>query len=102
MSAEQLTKARGQNHDGYFREEMNLVMAREAWDRLLDLEQMGIKIRDTEGDYKGAVQRDEETGLLFAHDATARHSVIFGARASSANSGKGSSPLYTESADVWE
>ena len=77
VSAEQLTKARGQNHDGYFREEMNLVMAREAWDRLLDLEQMGIKIRDTEGDYKGAIQRDEETGLLFAHDATARHSVIF-------------------------
>jgi succinate dehydrogenase/fumarate reductase flavoprotein subunit len=77
VSAEQLTKARGQNHDGYFREEMNLVMAREAWDRLLDLERMGIKIRDTEGEYRGAIQRDDETGLLFAHDATARHSVIF-------------------------
>ncbi len=38
---------------------------------------MGIKIRDTEGEYRGAIQRDDETGLLFAHDATARHSVIF-------------------------
>ena len=77
VSAEQMTKARSQNHDGYFMEDMNLVTAKEAWDRLLDLEKMGVKIRDTEDEYKGSIHRDNETKLLFAHDAAAKHSVIF-------------------------
>ncbi|MBW1804023.1 MAG: FAD-binding protein, partial [Deltaproteobacteria bacterium] len=44
------------------------ICARESWDALLELEQMGMKIRDNEGEFKGAEFRDEKTGLLFAYD----------------------------------
>jgi len=93
VSAEQMTKARSQNHDGYFMEDMNLVTAREAWYRLLDLEKMGVKIRDTEDEYKGAIQRDEETKLLFAHDVAARHSIIFWGAGEFGKSRQGMKPL---------
>jgi succinate dehydrogenase/fumarate reductase flavoprotein subunit len=44
------------------------INAREAWDALLDCEQMGMKIRDTTDEFKGADFRDEETKLMFAYD----------------------------------
>jgi succinate dehydrogenase/fumarate reductase flavoprotein subunit len=42
------------------------IGCRESWDALLDLEKMGMKIRDTEDEFKGAEFRDEKTKLLFA------------------------------------
>ena len=44
------------------------ITAKESWDALLDMEQMGMKIRDEEDEFKGAAFRDEETKLLFAYD----------------------------------
>lgn len=44
------------------------IECREGYDRLLDMESFGGKIRDTDGDFKGAEFRDDETGFLFAYD----------------------------------
>ena len=43
--------------------------------RLLELEKMGMKIRDSEDEFKGAEFRDEKTKLMFAYDYTAKYTV---------------------------
>lgn len=44
------------------------IECREGYDRLLDLESFGGKIRDTEDEFAGAEFRDAETKLMFAYD----------------------------------
>jgi succinate dehydrogenase/fumarate reductase flavoprotein subunit len=44
------------------------ISCKESWDALLDIEQMGIKIRDVDDQFVGAPFRDEKTKLLFAYD----------------------------------
>jgi succinate dehydrogenase/fumarate reductase flavoprotein subunit len=39
-----------------------------SWEALLELEKLGLKIRDEDGDFAGAATRDEETKLLKAYD----------------------------------
>jgi len=49
------------------------IKTHQGWDRLQELEQMGMKIRDDGDDFKGAEFRDEATKLLFSmnyHDRT--------------------------------
>ena len=53
---------------GYTNGIARYISAKEGWDTLLEAEEMGVQIRDTEGEFKGASFRDEETGLLFAYD----------------------------------
>ena len=51
------------------------IMARDSYDVLLELEKMGMKVRDTEDEFKGAEFRDEKTKLLFAYDYANRHCI---------------------------
>jgi len=44
------------------------ITGKESWEALLDLEQMGMTIRDEDDEFAGAPFRDEETKLLFAYD----------------------------------
>ena len=44
------------------------ICCEEGWDRLLDLESFGGKIRDTDDEFEGAEFRDEKTKLMFAYD----------------------------------
>jgi hypothetical protein len=44
------------------------IASREGWDALLELEEVGAKIRDTDDEFKGAPFRDEASKLLFAYD----------------------------------
>lgn len=44
------------------------ICCEEGWDRLVDLEEMGCKIRDLDDEFKGADFRDDETKLMFAYD----------------------------------
>jgi succinate dehydrogenase/fumarate reductase flavoprotein subunit len=49
------------------------IKTHEGWDRLQELEKMGLKIRDDEDEFKGAEFRDEQSKLLFSmnyHDRT--------------------------------
>ncbi len=52
------------------------ITLRESWDALLDMEQMGMKIRDVDDEFVGAPFRDEETKLMFAYDYVNNRSVI--------------------------
>lgn len=44
------------------------ITTRESWPALLDVEQWGVKIRDTEDEFAGAEFRDDSTKLMFAYD----------------------------------
>ena len=44
------------------------VCCKESYPALLDIEKMGIKVRDVDDEFVGAPFRDEKTKLLFAYD----------------------------------
>jgi succinate dehydrogenase/fumarate reductase flavoprotein subunit len=52
----------------YFVGLLRYIAACESWDALLDLEELGLTIRDVDDEFVGAGFRDEETKLLFAYD----------------------------------
>jgi len=68
LTPEELTQAIIDASDGYLNGITRYIKCREAYDRLLELEQMGMKIRDSEDEFKGAPFRDEKTKLLFAYN----------------------------------
>ncbi|MFX0073900.1 MAG: FAD-dependent oxidoreductase [Candidatus Hermodarchaeota archaeon] len=68
VTPEELTLAMVEDHDGYNNGISHYIECREGYDRLLELEEMGGKIRDTEDEFKGAEFRDENTKFLFAYD----------------------------------
>ena len=56
------------------------ITCRDSWECLSELEKMGVKIRDSEDEFKGAAFRDEKTKLMFAYDYTAKCSIrVWGA-----------------------
>lgn len=60
---------------GYNNGISHYIECREGYDRLLDLEDMGGKVRDTGDEFKGADFRDEKTKLLFAYDYVNRFHI---------------------------
>jgi len=68
VSPEELTETMVRAFSGYNNGISHYIECREGYDRLLDLEKMGGKVRDTEDEFKGADFRDEATKLLFAYD----------------------------------
>ncbi|MFW9970929.1 MAG: FAD-dependent oxidoreductase [Candidatus Odinarchaeota archaeon] len=68
VSPEELTLAMVEDHDGYNNGISHYIECREGYDRLLDLEEIGGKIRDNDDKFKGAEFRDEDTKFLFAYD----------------------------------
>ena len=75
VTPEELTMAMVKDHRGYNNAISHYIECREGYDRLLDLEKMGGKIRDTEDDFKGAEFRDEKTKFLFAYDYESRFTL---------------------------
>ncbi len=51
------------------------ISCRESYDTLLELEKMGLKIRDTEDELRGAPFRDEKTKFIFAYDYENRYCI---------------------------
>ena len=68
VTPEEIAWAYVHEQDGYSNGIAHYIECREGYDRLLDLESFGGKIRDTEGEFAGAPFRDEKTGLMFAYD----------------------------------
>ena len=60
---------------GYNNGISHYIECREGYDRLLDIEKMGGKVRDTDDEFKGADFRDEKTKLLFAYDYFNRFTI---------------------------
>ncbi len=54
---------------------LRYITSRESWDALLDLEELGLTIRDVDDEFAGADFRDEETKLLFAYDYDDRNCI---------------------------
>jgi succinate dehydrogenase/fumarate reductase flavoprotein subunit len=75
ISAEELTEAMIQAFGGYNNGISHYIECREGYDRLLDIEKMGGKVRDTDDEFKGADFRDEKTKLLFAYDYVNRFTL---------------------------
>ncbi len=44
------------------------IQCKESYDALLDVEKMGIKVRDVDDEFAGAEFRDDKTKLMFAYD----------------------------------
>jgi len=68
VTAEEIANALSEGYNGYYNTMTCYIESRESFDRLLELEKMGGKIRDTDDEFKGAPFRDEKTKLLFAYD----------------------------------
>jgi len=70
VTPEEMIKREGMGPFGgpYSFKHLNYITSKESWDALLDMEQMGMKIRDEDGEFEGAELRDEETKLMFAYD----------------------------------
>jgi succinate dehydrogenase/fumarate reductase flavoprotein subunit len=68
VTPEELTRAMLDDNDGFNNGISHYIECREGYDRLLDIEKMGGKIRDSDDEFKGASFRDEKTKLLFAYD----------------------------------
>jgi len=57
------------------------ILCKESYDALLDVERMGVKVRDVDDEFVGAEFRDEKTKLMFAYDYGSKHCIrIQGAR----------------------
>ncbi len=68
VTPEEIANAYVEEQDYYSNGIAHYVTCREGYDRMLDLESYGGKIRDTEDEFKGAEFRDDETKLMFAYD----------------------------------
>jgi succinate dehydrogenase/fumarate reductase flavoprotein subunit len=75
ITPEEFTLANIDNLKGWRNGISQYITCRESYDCLLDLERLGVKIRDSADEFKGAEFRDEATKLMFAYDYTAKYCV---------------------------
>ncbi len=68
VTPEEITLAMLDDNQGYNNGISHYIECKEGYDRLLDIEKMGGKIRDTKNEFAGAQFRDEDTKLMFAYD----------------------------------
>lgn len=68
VTPEEIAEAYVHEQDFYSNGIAHYIECREGYDRLLDLESFGGKIRDTGDEFAGAAFRDEKTKLMFAYD----------------------------------
>ncbi|MBA7616179.1 hypothetical protein ES703_23475 [subsurface metagenome] len=67
--------AQGSCIGGYPTEHAAYIACKESFEALLDMEKMGVEIRDVDDEFAGAEFRDEETKLLFAYDYDNNHTI---------------------------
>jgi succinate dehydrogenase/fumarate reductase flavoprotein subunit len=80
VSPEEFSQANLEDTGGWRSGIVQYITARESYGCLLELEQMGVKVRDTDDEFKGAEFRDEKSKLLFAYDYNGRYCVrVWGA-----------------------
>lgn len=68
VTPEEIAWAYVREQDWYSNGIAHYIECREGYDRLLDMERFGGKVRDTEDEFAGAEFRDDETKLMFAYD----------------------------------
>lgn len=75
VTAREIAEAYIEEQDYYSNGIAHYIECREGYDRLLDMESFGGKVRDTEDEFKGAEFRDDETKLMFAYDYANRFTL---------------------------
>lgn len=75
VTPEEVTNAYIDEQDHYSNGIAHYIECKEGWDRLLDIEAFGGKIRDTEDEFKGAAFRDDDTKLMYAYDYTNKYTM---------------------------
>lgn len=81
VTPEDYTDGTLEQSGGYTNGIARYISAKEGWDTLLEAEEMGVQIRDLDGEFDGAQWKDPETGLMFAYDNKSRFMIrIYGAR----------------------
>jgi succinate dehydrogenase/fumarate reductase flavoprotein subunit len=63
------------NSGGYFFGHTYYITCKESYDALLDMEKMGLEIRDVDDEFAGAPFRDDETKLMFSYDYENKHDI---------------------------
>lgn len=85
VTAEEVVEWELEMTGGYSNVLSRYIAARESYETLLEMEEMGGKIRDTTDEFKGAPFRDENTKFLFAYDYESRiHFRVWGSTFKSA------------------
>jgi succinate dehydrogenase/fumarate reductase flavoprotein subunit len=79
VTPEEMTEAL-EKSGGYFYAEYGngivcYLSCTESYDTLLDIEKMGVKVRDVDDEFAGAEFRDDATKLMFAYDYENRHCI---------------------------
>lgn len=75
VSPEEMAEAMIDEQDHYSNGIAHYIEMREGYDRLLDIERYGGKIRDDADEFVGADFRDDETKLMYAYDYSARYTI---------------------------
>ena len=75
VTPKEIAEAYVDEQDHYSNGIAHYIECREGYDRLLDMESFGGKIRDTEDEFAGAEFRDDETKLMFAYDYANRFTL---------------------------
>lgn len=68
VTAEEIANAYVDEQSNYSNGIAHYIECQEGYDRLLDMESFGGKIRDLDDEFKGADFRDDDTKLMFAYD----------------------------------
>lgn len=68
VTPEEYTQALIECLGGYLCGIGQYISCRESYDTLLELEKLGMKVRDDDDEFKGTPFRDEETKFIFAYD----------------------------------
>lgn len=61
--------------DKYSAGHLNYIVCNEAYPALLDLEEIGVKIRDVDHQFDGAPFKSEKSGLLYTYDYKAKYCI---------------------------
>lgn len=81
LTPEELAQAVIDNHGGWTNGIGRYIQCRDSYDVLLELERMGVKVRDTEDEFEGAEFRDPETKLLFSYEYENKYHIrVWGTR----------------------
>ncbi len=75
VTPEEMTYAYVDEQDHYSNAIAHYIECREGYDRVLDIEKMGGKVRDTDDEFVGAEFRDPETKLMYAYDYSTKYTL---------------------------
>ncbi len=73
LSPEEFTQALLDSRGGWRNGLALYITSKESYDCLLEIEKMGMRVRDRDDEFQGAEFRDEATKLLFAYDYSAKY-----------------------------